>query len=83
MLMKLWLLSQDEYGGYDTYDSIVVAAETRKIAKNIHPCGKDGWTRDPNLSGWASKPENVTAKLIGTAGKGIKEGIILASFFAG
>ena len=35
--MKLWLLSQDENSGYDTFDSIIVAAETEEDAKKISP----------------------------------------------
>ena len=37
--MKLWLISQDENDGYDTYDSAVVAAETAEAAVLIHPSG--------------------------------------------
>ena len=35
--MKLWLISQTENEGYDTYDSAVVAAETENAARLIHP----------------------------------------------
>lgn len=35
--MKLWLISQNEENGYDTYDSAVVAAETELEAKRTHP----------------------------------------------
>ena len=48
--MKLYLISK-EYGGYDIFDSAVVAAENESDARNIHPDGesvlKDG--------GWATK----------------------------
>lgn len=43
--MKLWLISQTENTGYDTYDSAVVAALSEKAAMHTHPsefsCG--GW----------------------------------------
>lgn len=35
--MNIYLLSQTENNGYDTYDSCVVIAETEKEAKLIHP----------------------------------------------
>ena len=37
--MKLFLLSQTENRGYDTYDSCVVCAEDEKSAKRITPSG--------------------------------------------
>jgi len=83
--MNLYLLTQNEVGGYDTYDSCVVAAETEEEAKKIHPSdyvrnnaydwGKDGT--------WASSPESVSADLIGIAAEGTETGVILASFNAG
>ena len=36
--MKLYLLTQDKIGGYDTYDAVVVAAAHEPDARNIHPC---------------------------------------------
>lgn len=35
--MNLYLISQDINSGYDTYDSAVVAAESEKDAREIHP----------------------------------------------
>ena len=35
--MKLYLLSQDSVSGYDTYDAVVVAAESEDEARTIHP----------------------------------------------
>lgn len=35
--MKLWLISQTQNTGYDSYDSAVVAAETEEQAQKIHP----------------------------------------------
>ena len=37
--MNLYLLTQDEETGYDTFDSVVVAALTGEQAKKIHPSG--------------------------------------------
>jgi len=35
--MKLYLISQDQNNGYGTYDSAVVAAESRQDAMTIYP----------------------------------------------
>lgn len=45
MTNYLWLISQSENNGYDTYDSAVVVAPTEEAAKRIHPSeyGK-GWS---------------------------------------
>ena len=84
--MKLWKLTQNEATGYDTYDSVVVAAETEQDAVKTHPSPwshqKDsGWGY--TYSCWASSPDNVQATLIGTAIEGTPAGVMLASFNAG
>lgn len=76
--MKLWIISQGENNDYDTYDSAVVAAETREEAKNIYP-GRGDWYR----GNWASSPAGVIAECIGDALDGTPTGVILASFNAG
>ena len=70
--MKLYVISQEENKDYDTFDSMVVAAETPTKARKIHP----GY-------GWTSDYKNVTVKYIGEAKAGTEEGVILASFNAG
>lgn len=84
--MKIWLLSQDEIGSWDTYDSCVVFAESEEIAKTITPEGK----RIPDVSKparwhltWTNDPEKVTAMYLGEAAPGSQEGVILGSFNAG
>lgn len=74
--MNIYLISQDQNIGYDTYDACVVAAESETIARNITPDGRFG-------SSWASSPEYVNVKLIGVAIEEIKTGVILESFNAG
>ena len=80
--MKLFLLTQTKEVGYDTYDSVVVAAKSEELAKYIHPetYNKEPWTSDSGT--WCSKPSQVTVELIGTALRGTKPGVILASFNA-
>lgn len=76
--MKLYLLEQDENGGYDTYDAIVVCAENEEDAKSITPNGSDDY-----CPSWASSTDNIVCTELGTAKKGIERGVILASFNAG
>lgn len=82
--MNLYLISQNERIGYDTYDYAVVAAETSDEAKKIHPSKyvmeKEDWD---NNDTWASSPSSVEAKLIGKALDAKFTGIVLASFNAG
>jgi hypothetical protein len=77
--MRLWLLTQVEHCGYDTHDSVVVAAKTEEEAQLINPNGEWGrrWTS------WASTPDAVKVEYIGEAVLGTEAGIILASFNAG
>lgn len=79
--MKLWLISQEENCGYDTYDSAVVAAETEDAARRTLPSDYERWGR--KYSAWASSPDNVTAELIGEAAPNVEAGVVLASFNAG
>jgi hypothetical protein len=80
--MNLYLLTQDENRGYDTYDSCVVAAETEYDARLITPSYLGKWSKY-SYSDWASCPENVKVKLIGTAIEGVAVGVVISSFNAG
>lgn len=79
--MKLYLISQDKNSGYDAYDSAVVAAVSSNRAKQIHP--KSGPNGEWNSDTWCSSPDEVMATFIGEAKSGTKEGVIVASFYAG
>lgn len=82
--MKLYLITQRERTGYDTYDSAVVCAESELDARNTHAHGIPSETYNPWESDmWASSPDNVTAELIGEASPSVEKGIVLASFNAG
>jgi len=97
--MKLWLITQSETLGYDTYDSAVVAALDEDAARRISPCGFREWddergawmfrfsdgTKRPeeNHHSWAQHIDNVSVECIGEATDKIKAGLILASFNAG
>lgn len=95
--MKLYLISQSINNSYDTYDSAVVAARNEIEAARIHP-GDYSYKAENNIWGfgtggnfyaqtshgtWVTHPEQVDVKLIGTASRGTKAGIICASFNAG
>lgn len=94
--MKLWKISQNVNGGYDTYSDAVVAAETEEEARHMHPSGyyfwedrrwtatrKDGTKYDEgNYGSWAT-PDQVKVDLLGEACEGISAGMICESFHAG
>jgi hypothetical protein len=87
MRLKLYLLTQNDNNGYDTYDSCVVCAKDEKEAKKISPEGgifveAEGKKRFWYTS-WAKKASSITCEEIGTANENQKKGVILASFNAG
>lgn len=78
--MKLFLLTQNDNRGYDTYDSAVVCATDSEMARRIHPgCGFGEF----GCGDWATKPENVEVTYLGEADDTVKAGVICASFNAG
>lgn len=88
-MAKLWLISQTDNTGYDTYSDAVVVAEDAKAASWIHPSyGDDGeWIaemrKDRRFGTW-TLPENVTVEEIGIASESLKLGtVVCASFHAG
>ena len=76
--MNIYLLTQDERRGYDTYDSCVVFADSEDEALQIHPniLGWDSRT-------WASGTENINVSYMGTNPKVTESGLIISSFNAG
>lgn len=76
--LKLWLISQSENTGYDSFDSAVVAAYTEEEAKQINPDGK--WSTN---FAWCSSPDEVHVEYLGIATEGVEPGIVLSSFNAG
>ena len=81
--MKLYLLSQNQYSDYDTYDSCVVCAESDEDAKTIYPDGSDFNKKDKWMHCWADSLENIQCNEIGVANDNQKRGVICASFNAG
>ena len=81
--MNLYLLEQDVNMDWDTYDSVIVCAESEEEAVKIHPNGDffdTGWRwRDA----WVENPSLVKCQKIGVADKSVEKGVVLASFNAG
>lgn len=81
--MKLYLLSQDRVCGWDTYDSVVVAAKSEDDAREIHPYGDDlngcpKWRED-----WPRYEERecINVEYLGETERA--RGVVCASFNAG
>jgi len=81
--MKLWLISQDINRGYDTYDSMVVAATTEDHARSTRPAIDGCPVSDSYVNNTWASPERVGVVYLGAAKRGTKPGVICASFNAG
>ena len=81
--MKLYLLSQNDNTGYDTYDSCVVCAENEEDAKTIAPDGSVYSEPVRNYPDWASSKGTIRCEEIGEANGSQVRGVIVASFNAG
>ncbi len=91
--MNLYLITQEQNTGWDSYDSAVVCAPDEETARHMHPSGSqtEGYDRPLKLwweakyphGSWARDLEAVAVKLIGEAAADVAEGIVCASFNAG
>ena len=86
--MKLFLISQEQNSGYNTYDSAVVAAPDEDTASKINP--GSSMHGQPALMDWSAfiddwcdREDQVVVKYLGKAAPGITLGCICASFNAG
>ena len=80
--MNLYLLTQNDINGYDTYDSCVVVANSEDEAKNIHPAWYQTFGED--RCSWTDNTDKVNCTYLGEyAGDYKKSPIICASFNAG
>lgn len=88
--MNIYLLTQNDAKGWNTYDSCVVVAANEQEARNIHPYSHsvfchpniDLWCADSHRT-WASSPDLVTVIRIGIASEDQVAGVVCASFNAG
>ena len=81
--MKLFLISQTENRGYDTYDAAVVCAESEEAARQMNPSGHGDMRWGKVFSTWCSSPDKVSVQLIGKASPDLSPGVVCASFNAG
>lgn len=81
--MKLYLISQTDVTGWDTYNSAVVSAVDENDAKKICPGGKDDipHAEAHAWDSWTNDLNKVTAEYLGETDK--PRGVICASFNAG
>lgn len=91
MPVYLYLISQEERSGYDTYSNAVVTAASPEAARNIHPShfcapfsseeGPKDWERS---HAWARSPDKVNVQLLGEAHVDIPNNVVIVySFHAG
>jgi len=66
--MKLYLLTQDENQGDESFDSCVVVAENKAAAQKVHPMGD--WDR---VDVWTYNPEDVDVYYLGNARKDLEK----------
>jgi hypothetical protein len=83
--MNLYKITRgDDEVDYNQYDSAVVAATSPSDAKTIHPDGSYVTDERKNrmYDTWVPLSE-VEVTYLGKAAKGVKRGVIIASFNAG
>lgn len=81
--MKIFLLTNLDTKGYDTFDSCVVCAESVEDAKSINPDGNDFKEDKSWYNSWAFTKKGIDCKEIGDANKKQTRGVICASYNAG
>jgi len=82
--MNIYLVSQDENTGYDTYDSFICYADTEEEAQNMLPSVYGDWENP--FGTWCSSPDKASVTFLGTdlgIDPDINAGVILTSFNAG
>ena len=81
--MKLFLISRNDEGGWDTYDSAVVAAPDEDTARHMNPANGDPMVWGRRHSSWCAGPDCVTVRYLGEAAADIEQDVLCASFNAG
>ena len=81
---KLWLVKNEVVTGYDTYDSVIVAADTEAEARMIHPSDyKKDWDGSCSKYGDWCAAKDAIVEYLGYTDRQLPSGVILASFNAG
>lgn len=86
--MNLYLITRNDDGDYDQYDSAVVAAPDEEAAKDLIERNSDYWTNTTwkyVAKGLVEEHTklDITIELIGTAKADMPLGVVVASFNAG
>lgn len=87
--LYLYLVTpKEELGAWDVFRAFVVVADSKKAAAAHHPGYSVGdtlsnaecWKREAGGGGdWVESPDDVTAKCVGVASRGLKAGQIICS----
>lgn len=85
--MNIYKVSQAVNNYYDSFDSMVVVADSEEDARWMRPDGTSWDDKSCQNDYWAiidwTWPEDCTVELIGEALPGMRPGVVLASFNAG
>jgi len=84
--MNIYLISQRERTGYNTYDSAVMIAPDEETARRMSPGnGRIMKERDWEcvFRSWASSPDFVKVELIGQAALDREQGVVCSSYNEG
>ena len=97
--MNVYLITAKNHGGYDTYDSAVVIAESEDAARVTCPSDyyrwidgqwhfvfADGRTEPDSRCDWPNDPLDpgvIEVRLVGTAAPGSVPGAVCSSYNAG
>ena len=80
--MNLYLVTNTT-AKIDQFAAMIVAANTPEDAIRIHPAGVNGWQNEAIARVWTTDTTALTCVRIGTAKRGTRKGVVLASFNAG
>lgn len=81
-MKKLYLISQSENNGHDTFDSAVVCAENEEEALHIHPDGRHKFPADAYWTvTWAKTEKDVTVTKIGITDNDALNGTVICASF--
>lgn len=97
--MNIYLITAKNHGGYDTYDSAVVVAESEDAARVTSPSDYYRWIdgqwhcvfaggvwRARSRDDWPNNPLDsgvVDVQLVGAAAPGSEAGVVCSSYNAG
>lgn len=81
--LQLFLISQEQNGDYDVFDSAVVAAYDAETARNMNPRDGNAMDWDGASDEWCRSVSDVSVRFLGNAHDDVEPGVICSSFNAG